>query len=56
MRHLMGQEGSGKALKRYQKGRALVYPPVMPWSFRDACLAWGIYRLRERRSFTPQLY
>ena len=56
MRCLRGQKGARKALGRHQKGRALVYPPVIPWFFRDACLAWGIYRPRKRRSFTPQLY
>ena len=47
-----GQEGSG----RHREGQALVYPPVMPCFFRDACLAWGIYHPRKRRSFTPPLY
>ena len=56
MRPLRGQEGARKALGGHREGRALVYPPVMPCFFRDACLAWGIYHLRKRRSFTPPLY
>ena len=56
MRRPRGQEGARKALGGHREGRALVYPPVMPWPFRDACLAWGIYHLRKRRSFTPPLY
>lgn len=53
MRHLRGQEGARKALGGHREGRALVYPPVVLGSFRDACLAWGIYRPMKRRSFIP---
>ena len=58
-KHNEAPEGSGRGQKgsgRHRAGRALVYPPVMSLSFRDARLAWGIYRPRKRRSFTPPLY
>ena len=55
-KHNEAPEGSGRLWEGIEKAGRSFTPPVMPWSFRDACLAWGIYHLRKRRSFTPPLY